>query len=113
MNNYMNLEDLMIDYIAVYPNGNLSYVKNCIKDKSNIQLINFVRIIEDNINLNNYFYNSIYIKEFLLVIKNEYNKRVQNKQIKTLDNIIDDISNKQLSSSAEEFIPNYLRNFEI
>jgi hypothetical protein len=92
----MNLEDILIDYIAVFPDGNLNYLAHFVKLKSNNDLIDFIRIIEVDFYCNKGFYNSIYMQKFLWVMKNEYEKRMPN---------IIEKSNKQLSSNAEEFVP--------
>ena len=97
----MKLEDLLIDYIAVFPDGNLNYLKFFIKQKSNNDLINFIRIIEADVHNNKSFYNSIYMQKFLLAIKEEYEERTRIRQYQTMK----EISVKQLSISAEEFIP--------
>lgn len=92
----MNLEDILIDYIAVFPDGDLNYLKYFVKGKSNYDLINFIQIIEVDFYCNKGFYNSIYMQKFLLIMKNEYEQRGQNNR---------EQSNKQLSSNAEEFVP--------
>jgi len=97
----MKLEDIMIDYIAVYPDGNLNYLKYFIKQKSNNDLINFIRTVEVDLYQNKEFYSSIYMQKFLIVLKSEYDERVRINKAQT----IKEISNKQLSSDAQEFIP--------
>ncbi len=101
----MNLEDVLIDYIAVFPDGNLNYLKFFIKQKSNNDVINFIRTIEADVSNNKIFYNSIYMQKFLLAIKEEYDERMRNIQTQTIKESI----NKQLSSSAEVFIPKYMQ----
>lgn len=93
----MNLEDIMIDYIAVFPDGNLNYLKFFIKQKSYSDLINFIRTLDNDLRHNKAFYNSIYMQKFLIVIKNEYDERVQSHN--------KEVSNKKLSCNAEEFVP--------
>lgn len=39
----MKLEDILIDYISVYPNGNTSYIEYYLKIVSDIELETFVR----------------------------------------------------------------------
>jgi len=97
----MKLEDIMIDYIAVYPDGNLNYLKYFIKQKSNNDLINFIRTVEVDLYQNKEFYSSIYMQKFLIVLKSEYDERVRANKTQT----IKEISNKQLSCDAQEFVP--------
>jgi hypothetical protein len=102
----MKLEDIIIDYIAVFPDGDLNYLKYFIKQKSNSDLINFITILDNDFQHNKGFYDSFYMQKFLMIIKNEYVERIKFIQLPTTT----EISNKQLSCNAEEFIPLSAKN---
>ena len=102
----MKLEDIIIDYIAVFPDGDLNYLKYFIKQKSNSDLINFITILDNDFQHNKGFYNSFYMQKFLIIIKDEYVERIKFIQLPTSI----EISNKQLSCDAEEFVPMSSKN---
>ena len=84
----MKLEDIIIDYIAVFPDGDLNYLKYFIKQKSNSDLINFITILDNDFQHNKGFYNSFYMQKFLIIIKDEYVERIKFIQLPNMFSIL-------------------------
>jgi len=87
----MYLEDCLADYVSVFPNGSLDYLKYNIKKISDIDLNIFKAEAQKNIK----HYESIYMNKFLYVIYNEYEDRLKVPK------------KNQLSINASEFVPVY------
>jgi len=92
----MQLEDILTDYISVFPDGSLDYLKYYIKQTNN-NLMNFIKNIELDIKINSLMYKSIYMQKFLHIIKNEYEERLKISP--------PPVTNKSLSIKASEYVP--------
>jgi len=112
----MHLNDIFIDYISVFPDGTLHYLKLYIKQQSDMDLMTFIRNIEADSKINSSNYGSIYMNKFLYVIKNEYDERIKKeKEVSSLKAnlgstklLVRDISTyptNKLSIEADEFVP--------
>ena len=105
----MHLNDIFIDYISVFPDGTLHYLKLYIKQQSDMDLITFIRNIEADSKINSSNYGSIYMNKFLFVIKNEYDERLKRQnEVQSNKLVVRDISTyptNKLSIDADEFVP--------
>ena len=100
--------DAFTDFIAVFPNGNLTYFTQCITKVSNSEINKFVEYTYYLL-INNLLYFSNpneYLKycELISCLKSEFDRRCKFKSE------FDRRCKPQLSSDAEEYVPSSLTN---
>lgn len=88
----MKLEDVLIDYISTYPNGDLSYINYYINKATDNEVITFVNLIKSDMIILNTFPN---INMFIDKIKIELITRATR-----------NFHNTKLSIDAKPWIPN-------